>query len=154
MPQYSVMLLDCAKLNWHAAALVADLDAGKYEYSQLMSDFAMMPADKKQSWLEFEWNSLETYEARRTKLLHYTDMPTQPWVSNQNRNGEVWYAELRRAIADGFITTAEIHAEIAKRHVSPLLPEWAGLEAYPGSSSLAANWVPPFRRFEQPSTAV
>lgn len=150
VPQYSVMLLDCDKLDWDAKQLVKDLDAGAYDYKQLMAEFAMMPADKKKPYLEFEWNSLEHFEEGRTKLIHYTDMPTQPWVSNQNKHGEIWYAELRRAVADGFVTIAEIHAEIDKGHVSPLLPQWAQLPPHPKASSMASVWQPPFRRFQRP----
>jgi hypothetical protein len=146
-PQFSVMLLDCARLDWNAVNLVNDLDRGKYDYKGLMADFAMMPAERKQARLEFEWNSLERYEEGRTRLLHYTDMPTQPWVSHANRNGEIWYAELRRAIADGFIRMDEIHAAIGHGHVSPLLPEWAGLPPHPDGRQLAQGWIPPFRRF-------
>jgi hypothetical protein len=153
VPQYSVMLLDCEKLDWDAARLINDLDAGKYDYKELMSEFAMMPADKKKAYLEFEWNSLEHYEDGRTKLVHYTDMPTQPWVSNQNKHGEVWYGELRRAVAEDFVSMKEIYREIEKGHVSPLLPQWAQLPPYPKASSMAQTWVPPFRRFLRPVAA-
>lgn len=151
-PQYSVMLLDCERLDWNAKQLVADLDQGKYDYKQLVSEFAMMPAERKQPGLEFEWNSLEHYEEGRTKLVHFTDMPTQPWVSNDNRFGDVWYAELRRAVDDGWVKIEDIHAEIEKGHVSPLLPVWAGLAPYAKAETLAKTWVPPFRRFQRPAT--
>ncbi|MEJ0059371.1 MAG: hypothetical protein WDM79_07300 [Terricaulis sp.] len=131
VPQFSVMLMDCAKLGWDAKALVAALDRGDFDYKGLMHDFAMMPPERKRPLLEFEWNSLETYVEGETKLIHYTDMPTQPWVSDKNKNGEVWYAEVRRAVADGFITREEIDEEIARGHVSPMLPTWAGLKPYP-----------------------
>jgi hypothetical protein len=147
VPQYSVMLLDCAKLGWDAKALVEALDRGEYDYKGLMHDFSMMAAERKRAGLEFAWNSLETYSEGETKLIHYTDMPTQPWVSNKNKNGEVWYAEVRRALADKFITREEIDAEIARGHISPMLPTWAGLEPYPDCEALAARWTPPFKRF-------
>lgn len=146
VPQYSVMLMDCERLGWDAAALVKELDAGTYDYNQLMSEFAMMSADRKQPRLEFEWNSLEHYEAGRTKLIHYTDMPSQPWVSNRNKNAEIWYAELRKAIADGFVTLDEIDAEIDRGHISPLLPEWAGLPPHPRGRQLFEAWTPPYSR--------
>jgi hypothetical protein len=146
VPQYSVMLLDCAKLQWDAPALVKALDDGTYDYKALMYDFAMMPAEKKQPRLEFEWNSLETYAEGRTKLIHYTDMHTQPWVSHKNKNGQVWYKELRRAVKDGFISVDEVHEAIARGHVSPLLPKWAKLAPYPNAGRAAKNWVPPYQR--------
>jgi hypothetical protein len=154
IPQYSVMLLDCEKLNWDAEQLVSELDTGKYDYAQLMASFAMMPSDRKQARLEFEWNSLEHYEEGKTRLIHYTDMPTQPWVSDKNKHGEIWYAELRRAVADGFITMAEIYSDIEKGFVSPLLPQWAKLQPYPKADKLLATWTPPYKRFERPAGKV
>lgn len=146
IPQYSVMLLDCAQLGWDAPALVRALDEGAYDYKALMYDFAMMPEDAKAPRLEFAWNSLETYEEGRTKLIHYTDMHTQPWVSEKNKNGKLWYKELRRAVKDGFVTDAEIHEAIARGDISPLLPKWAKLTPYPNAGKLARDWTPPYRR--------
>lgn len=146
IPQYSVMLLDCEKLRWNAVDLVKSLEADGMDYAKLMFEFSMMPADKKKPLLEFEWNSLEHYEDGRTKLIHYTDMPTQPWVSNRNKNGEVWYKLLRQAVSENYVSVEEIHAEIARGHVSPELPQWAGLAPYPDASRLARDWVAPYRR--------
>jgi hypothetical protein len=147
VPQFSVMLLDCANLDWDATDLIRRLDRGEFDYKNLMWDFAMMPAEKKKPLLEFEWNSLEHYEPGRTKLVHFTDMPTQPWVSDTNKHGGVWYAELRRAVQDGFVTQDDLFEEIARGHVSPLLPKWANLRAYPEGEKLAASWQPPYKRF-------
>lgn len=147
IPQYSVMLLDCANLDWNAHQLITDLDAGKHDYASLMTEFAMMPKEKKLPLLEFEWNSLEHYEEGKTKLIHYTDMPTQPWVSHSNKNGEVWYAEVRRALSEGFITRDEIDDNIARGNVHPQLPEWLGLEPFPGAARLAQKWLPPYKQF-------
>lgn len=146
-PQYSVMLLDCAALDWDAKALVTALDSGAFDYKALMHDFAMMAPDRKRAGLESEWNSLEHYEAGKTKLLHYTDMPTQPWVSNKNPNGELFYATLRRALDAGFITRAEIDAEIARGHVSPDFPQWAKLKPSAVAAPPARSWTAPFKRF-------
>jgi hypothetical protein len=141
------MLLDCANLDWNAHQLITDLDAGKHDYASLMTEFAMMPKEKKLPLLEFEWNSLEHYEEGKTKLIHYTDMPTQPWVSHSNKNGEVWYAEVRRALSEGFITRDEIDDNIARGNVHPQLPEWLGLEPFPSAARLAQKWLPPYKQF-------
>jgi hypothetical protein len=151
IPQYSVMLLDCEKLKWDPVGLINELDSEKYDYKELMTQFAMMPPERKQPFLEFEWNSLEHYEEGKTKLIHYTDMPTQPWVSDKNKHGEIWYAELRRAVSDGFVSMEEIYGAIDQGDVSPILPQWAKLRPHPKGISLSATWTPPFRRFERPA---
>lgn len=147
IPQYSVMLLDCAELDWDAKKIVESLERDEMDYPKLMHQFSMMPEHKKQPLLEYEWNSLEQYEENKTKLIHYTDMPTQPWVSHNNSNGEVWYKALREAVRDDFVSLDEIYEEIYRGHISPLLPEWAGLPAIPDGHKLAKDWVPPFKRF-------
>ncbi len=149
-PQYSVMLMDCEKLGWNASDLVNRLDSGEFDYASLMHEFAMMPEEKKSPDLEFEWNSLEHYEENRTKLLHYTDMPKQPWVSDRNRHRGIWYAELRRAIDDGFISLDEVYRAMELGHVSPLLPRWAGIPSHPDGARLKRNWTAPFKRFIRP----
>jgi len=147
IPQYSVMLMNCEKLKWDASEIVNSLEQDDMDYPTLMHHFTMMPPEKKTPDLDYEWNSLESYEEGKTKLIHYTDMPTQPWVSDKNPNGELWYKALRDAVRDGFVTLDEIYDEIHRGHISPLLPEWAGLPALEGSRQMAKDWLPPFRRF-------
>jgi len=146
-PQFSVMLMDCEHLAWDAKSLIEALDRGEYDYKSLMHDFAMMPPERKRPLLESAWNSLEVYEPGITKLLHYTDMPTQPWVNGKNKNGAIWYDALRRALSDGFIVRAEIDEAIEAGHVSPSMPEWAGLKPYAGAKALSRAWSAPFKRF-------
>ena len=59
----------------------------------------------------FAWNSLEHYDTN-TRLLHYTDMDTQPWVSPDNRWGFLWLRELRLMIETGALTLSNVRQEI------------------------------------------
>ena len=70
--QFSVMLLDCERLQWRIEDIVRGLDEGNYTYEQLM--YEMCVAASVGRTLDPAWNSLETYAAGSTKLLHYTDM--------------------------------------------------------------------------------
>ncbi|MGE0046286.1 MAG: glycosyltransferase [Hyphomonadaceae bacterium] len=142
-PQYSVMLLDCANLDWDARALIAALDSGALTYSALMHDFAMTPAAHKAAAIECAWNSLERYRRGRTKLLHYTDMPRQPWVSARNRRRRLWLDALKAALGDGAVSHEEIAEEVARGHVSPLLPQWIGLSCGRDARRAAEAWRPP-----------
>ncbi|WP_325918162.1 hypothetical protein [Pseudomonas frederiksbergensis] len=117
--QFSVMLMDCERLNWRIEDIIADLDSGALEYQNLMFDMSV--AKKIGHSIPRVWNSLEQYTVGETALLHYTDMNTQPWVSLENPNGHVWVACLRRAIADGFISRDELVREIHLGHVRPTL---------------------------------
>src|SRR5881394_780918 len=78
-PQFSVMLLNCGELRWELPAIVAALDRGELTYETLMYEMAV--AKRIRAGIDPRWNSLEQYREGETALLHYTDMPTQPWVS-------------------------------------------------------------------------
>jgi len=147
VPQTSVMLLNCAALPWRVEDVVAGLDEGRYGYKALMQRLCIHPADRVKPFLPHWWNSLERYEPGRTCLIHYTDMPTQPWVFPENKNGALWYAALAEAVREGFIAEAEIDEALAKGHVSPHLRAWAGLSGDSGYPAAADSWVAPYRRF-------
>ncbi len=117
--QFSVVLLDCERLQWTIESIVQGLDANRYTYEQLM--YEMCVASNVGRTLDPGWNSLEKYERGQTRLLHYTDMDTQPWVSLNNPLGPLWVACLRRAIKAEFITQDELAREIAAGHVRPSL---------------------------------
>jgi hypothetical protein len=153
-PQYSVMLMDCEKLAWDAAEIVRGLDEGRYTYKELMTGCCVVSQNSKGDVLPVEWNSLEHYEEGKTSLIHYTDMPTQPWVSNQNPSGNLWYKLLREAVREGFISLEDLYSEIRKGHVSPELPRWAGLSSPPEIEKLSRGWVPPYKRFSENKSRV
>lgn len=120
--QTSVMLLDCSRLRWNLDDIVRDLDEGRYDYHSLMQDIALEPADVVRPGIPTDWNSLEEYVPGRTRLLHYTDTNTQPWVSRRNRNGCLWMKALCEAMADGSVTEAEIQEAVQVGNVRPSLP--------------------------------
>lgn len=147
VPQYSVLLLNCGTLKWDVKEIVAGLDEGSYDYKDLMQRFCLVPEDKRRASLPYEWNSLEHFEEDRTRLIHFTDMPTQPWISNKNKHGKVWYDCLREAVVEGFITKEFLYSEVEQGHVSPELPRWIGIKDPKGFEKLKKAWIPPFRRF-------
>lgn len=153
-PQFSVMLLDCARLGWDVAGIVRGLDEGRYHYADLMQRLCIVDDACKRAALPPQWNSLEHYEAGRTRLLHYTDMPTQPWVSRDNRNGELFYRTCRQAIEDGAIPADLVYAEVERGHVAPDFPRWVGLPAHRRASALRDTWTPPYKRLVARPAAV
>ena len=151
LPQYSVMLMNCEKLPWDVEEIVQGLDDGRYTYEELMGSCCIVPETARKMALPFEWNSLEYYEEGTTCLLHYTDMPAQPWVSNTNPAGQLWYELLRDAVHEGFVTIEELYDEIRAGHVSPELPRWAGLPDPEDFGNLLQTWIPPYKRFAENS---
>lgn len=118
-PQFSVMLLNCAELKWDLSDIVGALDRGELTYETLMYEMAV--ARTIRAAIDPSWNSLERYEPGVTGLLHYTDMPTQPWVSTDNPHGSLWVRDLRRAVEQGFISRAYVEEHVRRAYVRPSL---------------------------------
>jgi hypothetical protein len=116
--QFSVMLLDCSRLSWDITKIVSDLDCGALDYHAHMHDLSIASCVRAE--IPARWNCLEAFDAD-TALLHYTDMPTQPWLSTVNPLGYLWTRALINAITTGFLTRAEVVREIAAGHVRPSL---------------------------------
>lgn len=147
VPQYSVLLLDCERLRWDVTEIVRGLDERAYDYKGLMHEFCIAPGEQKQALLPEGWNSLEHFDATETRLIHYTDMNTQPWVTNANKNGHLWYKCLREAIDEGFVSIDFINQEIEAGHISPEILIWAGLPDPNNYAQRKLSWVAPYTRF-------
>ena len=122
--QLSVMLMDCDNLDWDVEKIITEgLDAGKFNYDELIYGLCIEPAERVKDALPPQWNSLEKYEPGKTGLIHYTEMEKQPWLSRRNKNGWLWLEYLRDAIKEGIVTEAEIKAAAEKGWARPsLLP--------------------------------
>lgn len=118
-PQFSVMLLDCDALNWDINEIVKTLDEDELTYEQLMGE--MVIAKSVRSVIDPNWNALEKYAEGATRLLHYTDMPLQPWVSPDSAWGHLWMRDLFEAIDKQFISADYVEKQVMKGHVRPSL---------------------------------
>jgi hypothetical protein len=118
-PQFSVMLLDCAALDWDIRKIVAALDNGRLTYEQLVYEMAV--AERVQAAIDPSWNSLERYKEGETCLLHYTDMDRQPWVTRRNPLAYLWFRDLFEALDGGFIPAALVEEHVARGYVRPSL---------------------------------
>jgi hypothetical protein len=118
-PQFSVMLLDCARLDWKLEDIVAQLDSGALTYERLMYDMALTPDFR--AGIEPYWNSLERFDSEETRLVHYTDMGTQPWVSTANPLGHLWMADLLEGIEAGALSRELVEDHVARGYVRPSL---------------------------------
>ncbi|GID05780.1 glycosyltransferase [Pseudomonas sp. 008] len=118
--QCAVMLLDCEKLDWEIETIVQEMDEGKYNYDQLMWELIILEEKYVKYGVPFEWNSLEHLD-KDTRLIHYTDVYTQPWSACANKNAWPWFAEVRLMLKNGALTEAEIQKEIDLGYFRPSL---------------------------------
>lgn len=118
--QCAVMLLDCERLDWDVETIIRGMDEGRYDYDELMSQLIILDEEHVKYGVPFEWNSLEHWDTD-TRLIHYTDVYTQPWSACGNKNAWPWFAEVRRMLADGSVTEAAIQKEIDLGYFRPSL---------------------------------
>jgi len=118
--QCAVMLLDCDRLDWEIEKIVADMDAGKYNYEELMYDMCLLSEGDVKYGVPFEWNSLEHWDSE-TRLIHYTDVYTQPWTAVGNRFGDLWFHEVRLMLREGKLAPSDLQREIDLGYFRPSL---------------------------------
>jgi hypothetical protein len=121
--QFSVMLLDCARLDWDLEAIVHGLDAGRYTYAQLFSELCIVPPRQIAETIPPDWNRLESFEAGTTKLVHYTVVAVQPWKSTENPLRSVWMAAYRDALRNGAVDPADVLQGIEQGHLHSSLAD-------------------------------
>ena len=119
VPQYSVMLLDNDQLAWRLAHIIRAMNDGLFGYQQLMKEMVVAPSQD--AAISPYWNSLESYDPLRTKLLHYTDMQHQPWLATTNPLGHLWVEVLLQAIGAGEISLHDVERAVDQGHVRPSL---------------------------------
>ncbi len=136
--QCSVMLIDCARARWDVRQIVAGLD-GRYTYEELMYELCILPEEEVRYAVPFAWNSLEHFDPA-TRLIHYTDMDTQPWVSPLNRNGWLWLDEVRLMLRTGALGWQDLKTEVDLGYFRPsLLTELEEAPHTDGWSQAAAD---------------
>jgi hypothetical protein len=106
--QWSVCMFDCAAM---APYTLRNLLAEGYKYSQLLQ-CKYLPSKRVSATIPTTWNHTDRFQAGKTKLLHYTYMPTQPWVKPGHRAGGKWFAQLKEAVEAGAISEDLVRGEI------------------------------------------
>jgi len=142
----AVMMLDCSRLSWDVDDIVRGLDEDRYSYTELMSDLAIVPEEQIEERIPVEWNSLERYEPGRTKLVHYTQVPTQPWKNGENPLRELWLEAFREALAASTLDPRVVVRGIEGGHIDPALhaelsyhPKWTAGTLPPASGAAGAR---------------
>jgi hypothetical protein len=134
--QFSVMVLDCARLDWDVRTIVDGLDAGRYGYADLMFDLCVVPDGEIAETVPTTWNHLERYEPGITKLLHYTVVAQQPWRSDDNPLGRVWETAYREAVRAGAVPFDEVDALVRAGEVKrSLLDAFDELDPVPAPAT-------------------
>ena len=119
--QLSVMVMDCEALGWDVSKIVSNLDAGLFTYKELMTQCSIVPEKSIADDLPGEWNCLEWYDAKCSRLVHFTVVPTQPWKNDQNALVQLWEDEFKSAVGAGVVNQSVVESGIAAGHLKPSL---------------------------------
>lgn len=113
-PQTSVMVIDCAAAKeqwcWHIDQVLDFLrkKGNKAEYHKFMHAAWMVEAGLPPAEIPVEWNHLNVYDRKKTKLLHYTKEDTQPWYDPTHPYAQLWQLELTAALGENRVTQKEL----------------------------------------------
>lgn len=136
-PQTSVMVIDCGRAGgpywqFRIADVLAWLRAnpGAQNYANLMHGVGLPVAAPLPKW----WNHLNGHTPGKTKLLHYTKEPEQPWYRPDHPLAHLWKAALVSALKAGAVTRADMEAALAR---------WGVKEDWRGTNGLH----PEYRKF-------
>ena len=112
VPQTSVMVMDCEKAQkfqeFNLVTLLRLLRQDNKRYGGLMHANWLTPPAKQ---IPKFWNHLNEHN-EKTKLLHYTKEPEQPWYMPTHPLAHLWQAELEVAIADRIVDKVEFKAAL------------------------------------------
>lgn len=114
----SVMLIDCEQCRFQLDTYYQEIAQGLYSQTDF---FCMSPSfltrhPYKISELDPNWNVLD-YADQNTKLIHYTNLHTQPWKHPDHPYGKLWYIYFYEAIATGYITQKDIDLSLVRSYV-------------------------------------
>lgn len=120
--QSAVMLID-AKCGWCIDKFIGMLDENRIRYKDLVN---VKQVARCGNTLDPLWNCIDrpdpmAMNVKHAKLLHYTDMNLQPWLTAKHPHGGEWRKELKAAIDAGFIDKEDVLREIEDGHVRPSL---------------------------------
>jgi lipopolysaccharide biosynthesis glycosyltransferase len=120
----SVKLIDCEKCRFDLEVFFDEIDQNLYTYKDLHE---MRPAFLSRhpytiGEIDPHWNVFDFHD-ENTKLIHYTDLHTQPWKYPNHPYGELWFRYFNEARASGYITHRDIALSKARFYVRPNLLE-------------------------------
>ena len=114
----SVMLIDCQKCNFDLETYYDEIEQGLYSYPDLarMSPAFLAHHHYQIGELNPLWNVFDYYD-NDTKLIHYTNLYTQPWKSANHPYGDLWFQYFNEAREGGYISQNDIDLSLARSYV-------------------------------------
>ena len=121
----SVMSIECGKCqHWDFRAWCERAEKNPGFYKQVMWCMLGSPSAEGRGDLPPAFNDLDHFEAGRTKIIHYTNLPIQPWKKTGHRYEAVFRQALREAYQAGAVDLSTVEADVTAGHVHPQMIDW------------------------------
>jgi Glycosyl transferase family 8 len=113
----SVSLYDCERCPFDLQEQFEEIGRGLYSYEDLHQispaflaarPFSIKPLDPR-------WNEFDRYNGE-TKLIHYTNLLTQPWKFRGHPYGGLWFRYFEEARHQGFVTDEDIEKTLMRAY--------------------------------------
>lgn len=114
----SVMLIDCQRCRFDLEKIIDGIDAGLFTIMEFscMSPVFLKHHPSKIGRLDPAWNVFDFCDDQ-TKLIHYTNLYTQPWKFPNHPHGELWFKYFEEARAAGLVTPEDIRLSMVRGYV-------------------------------------
>lgn len=114
----SVMLINCQRCKFNLEAIFDEIEQGLYSYSDFSQMSPIFLSHHYYGIGEINplWNVFDYWD-NNTKLIHYTNLYTQPWKFPNHPYGELWFQYFNEAISFGYITEEDISLSIFRSSI-------------------------------------
>lgn len=114
----SVAVMDCSKCRFDLDPIFDEIAAGDFTYTDLhqLSPKFLEKHPMKVGAIDPNWNSFDLWN-ENTKLIHYTNLLTQPWKFPGHPFGELWFKYFEEARTSGYITKEDIEKTKVRSYV-------------------------------------
>lgn len=113
----SVALFDCARTRFALDQYFDEIASGSYEYADLhqMRPRFLAHHPFKVGRIDPHWNEFDRCY-KDTKLIHYTDLYSQPWKFRSHPCGDLWFRYFNDARKAGYITDRDIELTLVRAY--------------------------------------
>jgi hypothetical protein len=114
----SVMLIDCSRCRFDLEKIIDETDRNAYSFSDFTS-FGQKYLNihpMRVGNLDPKWNVFDRRDSQ-TKLIHFTNLLTQPWKHSGHPFEDLWFHYFNEAQAAGVVTPRDIELSLLRSYV-------------------------------------
>lgn len=113
----SNILFDCSKCHFDLEQIFREVDQKQFSNTEFQQMAPAFLAKHPYSLgpLDSNWNSFDHFD-ENTKLIHYTNLRTQPWKFAGHKHEDLWFKYFNEARAAGVILNSDIDKTLSRAY--------------------------------------